>query len=144
VWLCCSLSLLERTCSNTSTEMAFRRYTLIVTNSSCTTVSKQLRRRAVPSKIVAPSCNQCGDFGGDGFLARSNRCSRSLPIGAYLHSQCSHVHWRSGRWGIASGKYNTPICSSAPKHAFRPGRIRTPRKSPALCAFRRPRNTRAI
>ena len=100
--------------------------------------------RVHSSRTIQPICVHWGDLRDDGFPVGSSRRNRSLPIGAYLHSHGSQVHWGSGSWGTVLLEYTVPSCSTTGEHAFRPGRIRTPRKSPILSAFLSPRNARAI
>jgi len=65
-------------------------------------------------------------------------------MGTYSHSQRSRVHWASGKLGTLLPEYSTPNCVSADAHAFRPGRMRTPRNNPNLCEFLSARSARAI
>ena len=80
----------------------------------------------------------------DDFSVASSRRNRSLPMGTYLHSQRSRVHWASGKWGTVLPEYSTPNCARTASQASRPGKIRTPRNNPNLCAFLSTRNERAI
>src|ERR1019366_4838376 len=89
------------------------------------------------------STNQRCDFDGD-FPVVYSRRNWSLPMGPYLHSQRSRVHWASGRWGTVLPEYSTSNCANAASQAFRPGRTRTARNKPSLCAFLSARNARAI
>ena len=100
------------------------------------------RRGGVRSLSVAYSV-QCGGLEDD-FSVASNRRNWSLPMGTYLHSQRSRVHWTSGKSGTALPEYSTPNCASTASQASRPGKIRTPRNKPDLCAFLSARNERAI
>ena len=87
--------------------------------------------------------DQCGGLEGD-FSVASSRRNRSLPMGTYLHSQRSRVHWASGKWGTVLPEYSTPNCARTASQASCPGKIRTPRNNPNLCAFLSARNERAI
>ena len=86
---------------------------------------------------------QCGGLEDD-FSVTSSRRNWSLPMGTYLHSQRSRVHWASGKWGTVLPEYSTPNCASTASQASRPGKIRTPRNNPDLCAFLSARIERAI
>jgi hypothetical protein len=87
--------------------------------------------------------DQCGGLEDD-FSVASSRRNRSLPMGTYLHSQRSRVHWASGKWGTVLPEYSTPNCASTASQASRPGKIRTPRNNPDRCAFLSARIERAI
>ena len=100
------------------------------------------RRGGVRSLSVAYFV-QCGGLEDD-FSVASSRRNRSLPMGTYLHSQRSRVHWTSGKSGTALPEYSTPNCASTASQASRPGKIRTPRNNPDLCAFLSARIERAI
>ena len=80
----------------------------------------------------------------DDFSVASSRRNWSLPMGTYLHSQRSRVHWTSGKWGTVLPEYSTPNCASTASQASRPGKMRTARNNPSLCAFLSARIERAI
>jgi hypothetical protein len=86
---------------------------------------------------------QCGNLEDD-FSVASSRRNWSLPMGTYLHSQRSRVHWTSGKWGTVLPEYSTPNCASTASQASRPGKMRTARNNPSLCAFLSARIERAI
>src|ERR1035441_5542597 len=87
--------------------------------------------------------DQCDDLGDD-FPVEFSWRNLSLPMGTYSHSQRSRVHWASGKLGTLLPEYSTPNCVSADAHAFRPGRMRTPRNNPNLCELLSARSARAI
>jgi len=99
-------------------------------------------RGGVRSLSVAYSV-QCDDLGDD-FPVEFSWRKWSLPMGTYSHSQRSQVHWASGKLGTLLPEYSTPNCVNAVAHAFRPGRMRTPRNNPNLCEFLSARSARAI
>jgi hypothetical protein len=100
------------------------------------------RRGGVRSPNVAYSV-QCDGLEDD-FSVASSRHNWSLAMGTYLQSQLSRVHWASGKWGTVLPEYSTPNCASTASQASRPGKIRTPRNNPDLCAFLSARIERAI
>ena len=103
----------------------------------------QISRRGGARSLSVVYSVQCGGLEDD-FSVASSRRNRSLPMGTYLHSQRSRVHWASGKWATVLPEYSTPNCASTASQASRPGKIRTPRNNPDLCAFLSARIERAI
>ena len=100
-----------------------------------------LSRRSKPTSSSASSKRR--KFSGAGLVVGRRR-NFSLPIATYLHSQRLRLHRKSGKRGTVLPGYSLLNCSIAPAHGFGPGRMRTPRNRPNLCAFRNARSERAI
>ena len=100
-----------------------------------------LSRRSKPTSSSASSKRR--KFSGVGLVVGRRR-NFSLPIATYLHSQRFRLHRRSGKRGTVLPGYSLPNCPTTPAHGFGPGRMRTPRNRPSLCAFRNARSERAI
>jgi hypothetical protein len=108
-------------------------------SASCASRADPTRRGRWPR----PLRNQWSDLDDD-FPVKPSRRNWSPPMGTYLHSQRSRVHWASGKWGTVLPEYSRPNCASTASQASRPGKIRTPRNNPDLWAFLSARNERAI
>ena len=121
----------------------FRKARMIVAMWRAERARWQISRGGGVRSLSVAYFDQCGGLEDD-FSVASNRRNWSLPMGTYLHSQRSRVHWASGKWGTVLPEYSTPNCASTASQASRPGKIRTPRNNPDLCAFLSARIERAI
>jgi hypothetical protein len=113
----------------------------IVTRSAQCSYVMSLGRRSKPTASSASSKRR--KFSAVGLVVRRRR-NFSLPIATYLHSQRLRVHRGSGKRGTVSSGYSLPNCPTTASHGLGPGRMRTPRNKPSLCAFRNARSERAI
>ena len=112
----------------------------IFLSAQCTYVMS-LSWRSKPASSSASSKRR--KFSGVGSVVGRRR-NFSLPMATYLHSQRSRVHRRSGKRGTLLPGYSLPNSPTAPAHGIGPGRMRTPRNRPNLCACRNARSKRAI